>query len=664
MAAYTPQQLRNVALVAHNGSGKTALADAMFHVSGQTNRLGRVDDKTSSSDFEPEEHKRGASIQTTILPCPWNDHKINVLDTPGYPDFRGEMLSALRVADVGVVVVSASAGIEVGASQAWEACEQRGLPRLIVINKLDRENTEFTSMLDTIAAQWGRNCVAVQAPNGAERSFTGVVDLITTEETEGPVGDLRERLIEAVAESDDELAEKYLEEETLDVDTLRCGLKAAVASGSVFPVIASSALNEVGVRELLDTIVALVPSPTDRTAEDVPGDAQANLVFKTSADPFVGKISYYRVYGAPMKGDQSLWNERRGENERIGQLFEPRGKEQSQVDQMVTGDIGGVAKLTVTRTGDTLSEKSRPITLSGVDRPEPVFGLAVTPKSQADLDKMADAIQRIAEEDPSLRVDRDPDTKETVIRGLGDVHVETAVERIERKFGVHLQTALPKIPYRETVSASTRTEYKHKKQSGGHGQYGHVIMQVAPLDRGDGFTFETKVVGGNVPKEYIPSVEKGIRKAMGEGVLAGFPVVDVGVTLLDGSSHSVDSSGMAFEIAGSFALRKGVQEAKPILLEPVMKVTVIAPDDLTGEVIGDLNTRRAHILGMTPRGDGATVIEADVPVATMQRYATNLRSITQARAVFSAEFGYYAPVPQQETEKVIAQQKEKEAVTA
>lgn len=664
MAALMSDRIRNVALVAHSGAGKTGLADALFYASGQVNRLGRADDKTSNSDFEPEEHKRGASIQTAILPCPWRDHKINVLDTPGYADFRGEMHSALRVADAGLIVISAAAGVEVGADQAWLACDERELPRMLVVNKLDRENTRFASTLEALNNKWGRKCVATHAPVGVESSFNAVVNLVESTDVEGEAAELRERLIEAVAESDDDLAERYLEEETLDQETLRSGLRKAVLSGAIVPVLPTSAANEVGIKELMDAIVDLLPSPVDIVRDEVPEGALAALVFKTSADPFVGKVSYFRVFGQPLKGDHQLWNEKRGETERLGQLFEPHGKEQRAASEVIVGDIGGVPKLSVTQTGDTLSEKAHPVDLPGIQMPEPVFGLAVSPKSQGDLDKMADALHRISEEDPSLRVERDPDTHETVIHGLGDVHVETAVEKIERKFGVHLTTTLPKIAYRETVSASTKTEYKHKKQSGGHGQYGHVIIEVSPLESGGGFTFESRVVGGNVPKEYIPSVEKGIRKAMEEGVLAGFPVVDVGVALLDGSSHSVDSSGMAFEIAGSFALRKAVESARPVLLEPIMKVTIIAPDDVAGDVIGDLNTKRARILGMTPRGDGTTLIEADVPLATMQRYATDLRSLTQARAVFSASFGHYAPVPHQEMEKVIAQVRGKEAVTA
>lgn len=667
MAEYTTAQLRNVALLAHQGAGKTSLADALYFKSGVVNRLGRVDDQTSNSDFEPEEQSRGASIQTAILPCPWNDHKVNLLDTPGYADFKGDMLSALQVVDTGIIVVSAVAGIEVGAAQAWAECKRRGLPRMIIVNKLDREHTEFRTSLDVLTENWGRECVAVNAPNGDEEAFTDVIDLVSPDAEGSDYADLRERLIEAVAESDDDLAEKYLETETLSRDDLVAGLRAGIANGQIIPVVAASAATEAGSGGILDAICAYLPSPEDKTSLETPevaSTATANFVFKTSADPFVGKISFFRVYGKPMTGDCQVWNDARGENERVGQIYYPNGKDQENASEIVTGDIGIVPKLSETQTGDTLTEKADPISLPRIEFPEPVYGLAVSPKTQADLDKMAEALNRIAEEDPSLVIHRDPETSQTVIRGLGDVHVETAVARIDRKFGVGLDTDLPKIAYRETISATSRSEYRHKKQSGGHGQYGHVVVELSPRKRGDGFNFSSKVVGGNVPKEYIPSVEKGVRAAMAGGVLAGFPVVDVGVTLVDGSSHSVDSSGMAFEIAGSFALRLGVDGARPVLLEPIMKVKIMAPDSSAGDIMADLNGRRGQIIGMMPMGDGTTEIEAAVPLASMQRYATDLRSITQAQAVFSATMDEYAIMPRMEAEKVIAKYRPAEEVEA
>ncbi|MBI4220268.1 MAG: elongation factor G [Chloroflexi bacterium] len=657
MADLVTSRLRNVVLVAHGGAGKTSLADAMFFASGQISRLGRVDDRTSASDYEPEEQRRRGSIQLAVLPCPWKDHKINLIDTPGFADFRGEMISGLRVADAAILVIAAPSGIEVGSDQAWAACEERKLPRLIVINKLDRENTDFARVADRISARWGRHCVPIQVPVGAEASFNAVVDLLSATGFQDEAAAARDRLIEAIAETDDKLADKYLEGGEFTPEELTRAMQAAVGRGALVPVLAASALNSAGISQLLDAVVGLFPAPQEKT-EGVPPGAQANLVFKTTADPFVGKLSYFRVYGTPVKSNSEFWNPKRNQAERIGQAFLPKGKEQAPTAEIITGDIGVIAKLTVTQTGDTLSDRAKASTLAGLEMPEPVYTLAVNPKTQADLDRMGEALNRMVEEDPSLRVDREPDTHETLVRGLGDVHVETALERLQRKLGVQLVTSTPKIPYRETVGSTTKAEYKHKKQTGGHGQYGHVVMEVFPRARGEGYLFESRVSGGNVPKDYIPAVEKGVRKAMEEGVLAGFPLVDVGVALLDGSSHPVDSSGASFEIAGSMALKKAVNDARPTLLEPIMHVTVMTPDDLAGSVMSDLNTRRAQILGMTPRGDGTTLIEAAVPQAMLLRYATELRSITQSRAMFTAKFLHYAEVPRNETDKVVAKLKQ------
>ncbi|MBT3942629.1 MAG: elongation factor G [Chloroflexi bacterium] len=665
MAGFTTAQIRNVVFLGHSGSGKTSIADSMFHLAGETTRLGSVTGGTSDSDFEPEEQRRQSSVTTAILPSPWKNTKINVLDAPGYADFAGEMLSALRVADAAVLVISAPSGVEVGALQAWERLEESSLPRMVAINKLDRENTDFNQVVEEISEAFGRKCVPIQIPNGVEAAFTAVGSLISDSALqEGDGADLFERLVEAIAETDDELAEKYLEGESLTPEELISGLRSGVASGEIVPVLATAALEEVGVSELMDAIVDLLPSPADVDPVDIPDDAVANLVFKTSADPFVGKLSYFRVYGAPFTGNSEFYNVNKDESERVGQVSAPKGKETENTDEVVTGDIGVISRLDVTGTGDTLTDKAEPVTLDGIDMPEPFYALAVTPKTQADLDKMSDSLSRLGEEDPSLHISRDPVTAESIIRGLGDVHVEIGVERVERKFGVALETSLPRIAYMETIGGSARVEYRHKKQSGGHGQYGHVVIELNPLTRGDGFVFDSKVVGGNVPREYIPAVEKGVVKSMEEGPVAGFPVVDVGVTLVDGSSHSVDSSGMAFEIAGGFALRQGIPQAHPVLLEPVMHLRIFAPDDLTGDIISDLNTKRAQIQGMNPAANRHTIIEADAPLAMVQRYATDLRAITAGRASFEATFARYGEVPQQEMDKVVQQYKKEEvAVT-
>ena len=650
MAKYATGQIRNVSLVAHNGAGKTSLADALYFTAGGTNRQGSVDDQTSLSDYEPEEQKRGSSIQTAVLPCDWKGHRINVLDTPGYPDFRGEMMSALRVSDAAVMVISAAAGIEVGARQAWQLCDEFELPRAIIVNKLDRDNTSFDEVVEELVELWGRKCVPAQVPDGAASSFKGVTSLLDNPDVDP---DAYEQLAEAVAETDDDLTEKYLEGEELSKEELSAGLKSGFMSGEIVPVFATSASANIGTSELMDAIADYFPSPADAPSQDVPAGTNACLVFKTTADPFVGKLSFFRIYGAPMNGQDQLWNCNRSANERLGQIYQPAGKETVPVDSLPTGDIGVVAKLSETRTFDTLGDRGEPLILEGVDLPKPIFSLAVSPNSQADLDKMGPALQRISEEDPTLVVERNSETSQTVLSGLGDIHVQMAIERIRRKFDVELKTSLPKIAYRETISTGTTTAYRHKKQTGGAGQFGHVVMQLSPLPAGEGIQFSSKVVGGNVPREYIPSVEKGVRSAAAEGVLAGFPVVDASIILVDGSSHSVDSSGTAFEIAGSMGFRQGVRDARPRLLEPIVRANILIPDTAVGDVMGDLNTRRARISGMEPRGVGFTEVSAEVPASLMLRYAADLRSLTQAQGVFSTEFDHYEPVPPQDADRVI-----------
>ena len=609
-----------------------------------------MDDQTSLSDYEPEEQKRGSSIQTAVLPCDWKGHRINVLDTPGYPDFRGEMMSALRVSDAAVMVISAAAGIEVGARQAWQLCDEFELPRAIIVNKLDRDNTSFDEVVEELVELWGRKCVPAQVPDGAASSFKGVTSLLDNPAVDP---DAYEQLVEAVAETDDDLTEKYLEGEELSKEELSAGLKSGFMSGEIVPVFATSASANIGTSELMDAIAGYFPSPADAPSQDVPAGTNACLVFKTTADPFVGKLSFFRIYGAPLSGQDQLWNCNRSANERLGQIYQPAGKETVPVDSLPTGDIGVVAKLSETRTFDTLGDRSDPLILEGVDLPKPIYSLAVSPNSQADLDKMGPALQRISEEDPTLVVERNSETSQTVLSGLGDIHVQMAIERIRRKFDVELKTSLPKIAYRETISTGTTAAYRHKKQTGGAGQFGHVVMRLSPLPAGEGIQFSSKVVGGNVPREYIPSVEKGVRSAAAAGVLAGFPVVDAEVVLVDGSSHSVDSSGTAFEIAGSMGFRQGVRDARPQLLEPIVKANILIPDTAVGDVMGDLNTRRARISGMEPRGVGFTEVSAEVPASLMLRYAADLRSLTQAQGVFSTEFDHYEPVPPQDAGRVI-----------
>jgi elongation factor G len=643
MADLNTSQIRNVALAGHNGAGKTSLVDALFFTAGATTRQGNVDAKTSLSDYEPEEQRRGSSIQLAVLPASWKNHRVNLLDTPGYPDFRGDMLSAVRVADSVVLVVSAASGIEVGAQQAWNYTQDLGIPTAIVVNKLDREHTSFEQTCAEIAESWGRHCVPVHAVDADAEAFTAV-----------STGELAESAVEAIAEADDDLMMKYLDGEELSSDEINTGLKAGIISRDIIPIFAASALNNTGSAELLDSIVALLPSPDDVEAPEIPSGTQANFIFKTSADPYVGKLSYFRVYGETVQSNAQLWNANKGESERIGQIYHPAGKETEGVDRIIRGDIGVISRLSHTQTFDTLCDKTDEIKLGGVDLPAPVFALAVTPSGQSDLDKMAESLLRMTDEDPTLELERNADTSETILHGLGDIHVDLAIERIARKFDVNLDTALPSIPYRETIGGKTSVSYKHRKQSGGRGQYGHVVLEISPGETGKGIVFSSKVVGGNVPKDFIPAVEKGIRNAAIGGVVAGYPVVDVAVKLTDGSSHSVDSSGMAFEIAGSMGFRQGVRDARPTLLEPVMKLKILIPDDSAGDVMGDLNTRRARIGGMEPKGNGLTEITAEAPASMMQRYAADLRSLTHAQGDFTAIMDHYEPVPPHDAQKVIA----------
>ena len=674
--------LRNVVLLSHSGAGKTMLSEAMLHAAGVTSRLGKPEDGTTTSDYEPEETRRQTSVQTSIVPCPWNGTKINVVDTPGYADYRGEVVSGISVADGAIIVVAGPSGVEVGTQQMWHMAEERGLPKLVLINKLDRENADFQRVMDALTEAFGRQCVPVQHPIGAESDFAGAVNLLSADGDvpdglQGEVESARERLIEAIAETDDELTEKYLEGETLPQEELSEGLKQGMASGAIVPVLVAAAAKSIGVKEVMDAIVDLLPSPDGRPAptatnssikEEVTVDSGADaplaaFVFKTTADPFVGKLSYLRVYGGTFKSDSHVLNANTGDSERVGQVFVVRGKEQEAVAELGPGDIGAVSKLSSLLTGHTLSSKETPLTFPEIEFPKPVYRRAVYPKSKADLDKMTSALARIAEEDPCLIVKREPDTQELLMVGLGDTHVEVATEKMKRKFGVDIVLQVPKVPYMETIAVQTRVEYKHKKQSGGHGQYGHVYLELEPLPRGSGFEFGQKVVGGSVPREYIPAVEKGVRSSMSEGVVAGYPIVDLKAVLYDGSSHSVDSSGLAFEIAGSHALSKGVKAANPILLEPIMLIGIMVPDASAGDIIGDLNSRRGRILGMTPQGDGNTLVEAEVPQAEILKYATDLRSQTQGRGSFTSEFQRLEEVPQHLVPAIV-EAREQEKATA
>ncbi len=686
MKQYPADRIRNIGLFGHGGSGKTSLTEAMLFDSKATTRLGRVEDGNTVSDYDADEIRRRMSVSSAIAPVEWRDTKINVIDAPGYADFIGEALSALRAIDAAIIVVDASSpDIEVGAETAWKLIVEQGIPRMIFVNKLHRENADFDRTLANLRAAFGKGVAPIQFPVGKEKGFKGIVDLLSEEAYTfhdnadggfeiGPIpADLVEaqepyhkQIIEAIAEHNEELMLRYLDGEELAVDDLRHELHECVRDGSVVPVLCGSASGNRGIQPLLDAIVDLMPSaaetviggtlngaPVDLAAAS--GGHLAALAFKTLADPHVGRVSFFRVYSGALKSNSTVVNAARGESERIGQLFHVRGKDHLNTDVIGPGDIGAVAKLNTVMTGDTLAEPAYPLVLDGIAFPNASFAAAVHPKTKTDLDKMGPALQRLVEEDPTLKLGRDPINGEATISGLGEPHVQIALERMMRRFGLNVELGLPRVAYRETITGKTSSNYKHKKQTGGAGQYGHVVMELEPIPDGDGgFEFTERVVGGSVPRNFFPAVEKGVREAMEHGPLAGYPVVNVRAILVDGSYHAVDSNEMAFKIASKEAFKQGILQAKPVLLEPVLTLKVTVPDANTGDVMSDLNTKRAHVGGMSPNSNGTTTIEATVPAAEAQRYATDLRSITQGRGAFTTEFSHYQPVPANIAEQIKA----------
>ena len=682
MQQHTTEQMRNVVLLSHSGAGKTSLAEAMLFNSGAINRLGKVDQGSTTSDYDPDEIKRQTSIYLALLPCDWQGFKVNTIDTPGYADFVAEVKSAVRVADGAVIVVCAASGVEVGTELGWGYADEQEIPRLIFVNKMDRENADFFRVMEEIRANFGNKCVPIEIPIGAQDDFQGVVDLIRMKSYSGPqwqegeipdslkerAGEFREKLVEAVAETDDDLIAKYLEGEELTEEEIVQGLRTGATGGQVVPVLAGSAGRNLGAARLLDAICHYLPSPLDRehltavnpttkqeeTIDADPTGPLAALVFKTSADPYVGKLTYFRVYNGTIYSDSTVWNSTRERQERIGQLYVLRGKNQEPVPNLIAGDIGAVAKLAETTTGDTVCGRDHPLIMPTIEFPQPTISFAVHPKTKADLDKLGSSLTRLVEEDPSLQVHRDGDTLETVLSGVGDAQLEVAAEKMLRKFGVNVRMETPKVPYKETVAISTKAEYKHKKQTGGHGQYGHVFLEVEPKPRGEGYEFSNRIVGGVVPKNYIPSVEKGVVEGLQGGVLAGYPVVDIKVTLYDGSYHTVDSSDIAFKIAGSHAVRKGLSQAQPVLLEPVVNMRIMVPEGYTGDIISDLNGKRAKVLGMNPLG-GLNLIEAQAPLAEVQRYAIDIRAMTQGRGSFQMELSHYEEVPAHIVQRISAE---------
>jgi elongation factor G len=685
--SYGAEAIRNVAVVGHGGCGKTSLTEALLFTAGGVDRLGKVEEGTTCSDYDPDEVKRKISINATLAPCEWSGRKINFIDTPGYADFVGDVKSSVKVSEAALIVVCAVSGIAVGTDTAWDFAEAFDTPRAFFINKMDRENADFFSVADALRLRFGTRVVPVQVPIGSEDSFRGVVDLVAMKAITGSgktvtVGEIpsevseavakyRDAMVEAAAENDDELISKYLDGVELTDEEVAHGVAVGVRTGKMVPIFCGSSVKDIGISLLLDKIAAEFPSPLESDgvkgvnpqtkADDSrnPSDSEpfSAQVFKTLADPYVGKLTYFRVYSGVLKSDSHVWNSSKGVDERVGQLYFLKGKKQEATAEVHAGDIGAVAKLAETITGDTLCEKAKPIVYPAMEFPPPVYSVAIQAKTKVDEDKLGPSLAKLGDEDPTFKYRRDVETGETLISGLGEAHVEIVVDRLKRKFGVSVDVTTPKIPYRETILTSAKAQGKHKKQTGGRGQYGDAWIEVEPLERGSGFEYVDRVVGGSIPRQYIPAVEKGIREAMERGILAGFPVVDMRATVYDGSYHDVDSSEMAFKMAGILALHNAAEKASPILLEPMVNVEVLVPEEYMGDVIGDLNGKRGKILGMEPMAGGKQRVKAVAPQSEMLRYAIDLRSIARGRGSFITEPSHYEQVPSQVAQQIIEHRK-------
>jgi elongation factor G len=684
MKTYEPNAIRNVLLVGHGGSGKTTLLEAMLLTSGAITRMGKIEDGNTVSDFEPEETKKEISVSLAIAPVEWNGVKVNALDAPGYADFVGDVRSAIKAVDAVLLVVSAVDGVEVQTEVAWELAVEAGLPRAILINKLDRERASFERTLDELVKAFGTQVAPLELPLGEEHDFEGVADLLSRkayrygdgeaeegdwpDDIHGKADPYREKLMEAVAESDDTLIEKYLEEGELSEDEVVHGVKKGFAEARIAPVLCAAAAKPIGVDRVLQFIADEFPAPTDRgpvTVVTKSGEEQQRAcdpnapptayVFKTVSDPYVGHITMFRVFSGKIRPDSPVFNATKGTDERIGQLFALRGKEHDTVPEVAAGDIGAVAKLSHTTTGDTFSTKDEPVTVPAAEMPEPLLAFAISPKTKGDEEKLSTALSRLREEDPTLRIDRSEETHETVMYGMGEAHLDVQIERMKRKFGVEVTTAPAKIAYRETIRSPGKGLGRHVKQTGGHGQYAICNIEIEPLPRGEGFEFVDKIFGGAIPNQFIGSVEKGVVKTMQQGVISGNPMVDVRCTLVDGKFHSVDSSDMAFQLAGSLALKEAAQAAGVVLLEPIVEVEVVVPDSYTGDIMGDLNAKRAKIQGMESAGAGKQRVKALVPQAEVARYAIDLRSMTGGRGAFTMRFSHYEEMPSHLAERIIAE---------
>jgi len=691
MKVYDAASIRNVALVGHSGSGKTQLASAILSDSGMVNRFGKVDDGTTVTDYDEEEIARKHTLSASLAYAEWNKQKINLIDTPGMGNFLADARAALQVADAALVVVDAVSGVMVQTEKVWEVSDELGLPRLVVLNRLDRERASLDRSLASLHASCNRTVIPIQLPIGEEKNFKGVVDLVTkkaylfqTDESArfsesaipgdmtAAVNTARETLIEMVAENDEKLMEKFFEAGTLTDDELVTGLRNATVAAKIFPLVCCSALLNIGVPQLLDAIVAYLPSPADRPYKGLDKDGgevarqadekapAAAFVWKTVADPFAGRITMFRVVSGVLKADSNCHNKTRDAAERFGHLLLLQGKTQTSVPEIRAGDLGAVAKLKDTLTSDTLGDKADPTTFPATKFPEPVLAYAIEPKSRGDEDKISTSMRRLEEEDPSIKYSRDPQTKELLLYGQGQLHIEVTVAKLKRRFGVDVNLKPPRIPYRETIKASTEAHGRHKKQTGGHGQFGDCKIKVEPLARGADFEFVDDIFGGAIPRQFVPAVEKGIQDARTRGYLAGYPMVDFRVTVFDGSYHDVDSNELSFKLAGSLAFKDAMTRARPTILEPIMNVEVYAPSDFAGDLMGDLNGRRGRIGGMDTRGI-MTIIKAQVPMSEMLTYEQHLTSATGGRGSYHMEYSHYDEVPAHLQTKIIAAAKAERA---
>lgn len=685
MAKYESKSLRNLAIVGHGGTGKTSLCESFLFISGKNERLGRVDDGTSTMDYEPEEQKRRISISSSINFVEWNKYKINIIDTPGDSNFTYDIKCSMSVVENALVVIDAVSGVEFQTQKVWEYADGFNLPRIVFINRLDRERADFSAALASIKNKFSKKVTPVCLPIGKEDKFNGIVDLISSKAhlfsdnkgagkaTDIPADmadeakNMRSAMVEDIAETDDDLMNKYLEAGELTAEEIKQGLRKGVTSGNLIPVVCGSAIKGIGISLLLDLIVDSMASPVNRgaikgkkpggdaaeerkTSEDEPFSA---IVFKTIADPYAGRLTLFRVYSGKLNPDSSIYNSTKKISEKFGNIFFLEGKNQKPAEVLIPGDIAGVAKLKETVTGDTLCNEKAPIIFEKVEVPPPIMSFAIEPKSRGDEEKIASSLHRLTEEDPTIVFSRDLQTKEMILSGMGQVHIEVNIEKMKRKFGVEVNLHTPKVPYKETIKGKTNVQGKYKKQSGGRGQFGDCWIDIEPLPRGTGFEFADKIVGGVIPQQYRPAVEKGIVEAAAEGVLAGYPVVDFKISLVDGSYHTVDSSEMAFKIAGSMAFKKGVMQCQPILLEPIVNIDIEIPEEYMGDVIGDLNSRRGRVLGMDTKGTNQ-VIKGQVPLAEILKYAPDLRSMTSGRGNFTYTHSHYEEVPSFIAEKIIA----------